>query len=117
MSFLTEFAAVLAQASSPKGGGNFFASLLPLMLIVLVMYLLLIRPQAKRQREHRRMVSELKPGDEVVTAGGLHGSIAGIREKQHTLLVKITDNVKVEVDRSSVTRVKSVGERTGRTSD
>lgn len=104
----------MAQESAPRGGG-FIGSLLPLMLIVLVMYMFLIRPQTKRQREHRRMVSELKPGDEIVTSGGMHGSIAGIREKKRTLLVKISDNVKVEIDLTSVARVKSMEERTGRT--
>lgn len=117
MNTLFYFGAILAQASSPKGGGNFLTSLFPLILIVVVMYLLLIRPQQKRQREHRRMVSELKPGDEIVTSGGMHGSIAGIREKQQTLLVKIADNVKVEVDRASVGRVKRAEEKIGRTGD
>lgn len=112
MNFSFHWGTILAQASPQQGGGSFFASLLPILLIVLVMYLLLIRPQAKRQREHRRMLSTLKPGDEIVTAGGLHGSIAGIREKQHTLLVRIADNVKVEVDVGSVARVKTIEERT-----
>ena len=116
MFFLSELGAVLAQASKP-GGGNFMGSLFPLILIVLVMYFLLIRPQSKRRKEHSRMISELKPGDEVVTAGGVHGSVAGIREKQQTLLVRIADNVKVEVDRSSIGRVKSEQEKVGRTSD
>jgi preprotein translocase subunit YajC len=115
MFFLSEFGAVIAQASKP--GGNFLGSLFPLILIVLVMYLLLIRPQSKRQKQHRQMISELKPGDEVVTAGGVHGSIAGIREKQQTLLIRIADNVKIEVDRSSIGRVKTEQEKVGRTSD
>ncbi|MBU1935901.1 preprotein translocase subunit YajC [bacterium] len=115
MFFLSELGAVLAQASKP--GGNFLGSLFPLILIVLVMYLLLIRPQSKRQKQHRQMISELKPGDEVVTSGGVHGSIAGIREKQQTLLVKIADNVKIEVDRASIGRVKTEQEKVGRTSD
>jgi preprotein translocase subunit YajC len=112
MSFLSHWGIVLAQSTSPQGSGNFLASLLPLFLIVVVMYFLLIRPQTKRQKEQRRMLSALKPGDEIVTAGGLHGSIAGIREKQHTLLVRIAENVKVEVDIGSVARVKSLEERT-----
>ena len=112
MIFSSSMKLILAQASSPQGSGNLFASLLPLILIVVVMYLLLIRPQTKRQREHRRLLAALKPGDEIVTAGGLHGSIAGIREKQHTLLVRIAENVKVEVDLVSVTRVKTIEERT-----
>ncbi|MFH1010874.1 MAG: preprotein translocase subunit YajC [bacterium] len=112
MNFSFHWGMILAQASSQQGSGSFFASLLPILLIVLVMYLLLIRPQAKRQKEHRRMLSTLKAGDEIVTAGGMHGSIAGIREKQHTLLVRIADNVKVEIDLSSVARVKNIEERT-----
>ena len=112
MNFLSHWGIILAQASSPQGSGNLFASLLPLLLIVVVMYFLLIRPQTKRQREQRRMLASLKPGDEIVTTGGLHGSIAGIREKQHTLLVRIADNVKVEIDLAGVARVKSIEERT-----
>jgi len=112
MNFSFHWGMILAQASQQQGSGNFFASLLPILLIVLVMYLLLIRPQAKRQKDHRRMLSALKAGDEIVTAGGLHGTIAGIREKQHTLLVRIADNVKVEIDLGSVARVKTLEERT-----
>jgi len=112
MNFLSHWGIILAQASSPQGSGNLFASLLPLLLIVVVMYFLLIRPQTKRQREQRRMLASLKPGDEIITAGGLHGSIVGIREKQHTLLVRIAENVKVEIDLAGVARVKSIEERT-----
>ncbi len=115
MFFISELGAVLAQATKP--GGNFLGSLFPLILIVVVMYFLLIRPQSKRRKEHSKMISEIKPGDEIVTAGGMHGSVAGIREKQQTLLVRIADNVKVEVDRSSIGRVKSDQEKVGRTSD
>lgn len=112
MTSLFHWGMILAQSTSPQGSGNLFASLLPLILIVVVMYFLLIRPQTRRQKEQRRMLSALKPGDEIVTAGGLHGTIAGIREKQHTLLVRIAENVKVEVDLVAVSRVKSLEERT-----
>ena len=74
-----------------------------LILLFAVFYFLLIRPQQQRQKKQKAMVASIEKGDKVVTAGGIHGLVTGV--KDNTLVVKIADNVKVEVNRSSVSRV------------
>ena len=90
-----------AQAAAPAGGAAGLASFLPLILIFVIMYFLMIRPQQKRAKEHRAMVEALKKGDEVVTQGGLVGKITAVREGE--LEVEIAQGVKVRVIRATVT--------------
>jgi preprotein translocase subunit YajC len=87
--------------ASPQGG-NPILGFLPLFLIILVMYFLILRPQAKKQKEQRAMLDGLQKGDRILTAGGIVGTIAGIKEKEGLLIVKIADNVKIELTRNSV---------------
>lgn len=86
-------------------GGSSFGLFLPMILIFVIMYFLIFRPQAKKQKQHQKMVSELKKGDKVVTAGGIHGTIAGIKDKEQILIVEIDNNVKVRLSKNSVARV------------
>jgi len=79
--------------------------LLPFLLIFVIFYFLILRPQSKQQKERAKMIGQLKQGDSVVTIGGVHGTIAGIREKDNTLIIKVADNLKLTVDRSAVNRV------------
>lgn len=100
------YAADLAYASAfPPSGGA--ASIIPQLLffaaIFAIFYFLLIRPQQKQRRDRERMLGALKKGDRVVTTGGLHGTIVGLNE--HSVILKIADQVKVEVDRAAVGRV------------
>ena len=97
----------LAQAQSaapqqmPGGGiGSFFV---PLIFIFIIMYFLLFRPQKKRQQEQQRLVAALKTGDRVVTNAGIHGLIANVKET--TVMLKVADNVKIEVEKSAVANV------------
>ncbi|WP_374634473.1 preprotein translocase subunit YajC [Paracoccus sp. (in: a-proteobacteria)] len=90
-----------AQAAAPAGGVASLGSFLPLVLIFVIMYFLMIRPQQKRMKEHRAMVEALKKGDEVVTQGGLVGKITAVRDGE--LEVEIAAGVKVRVIRSTVT--------------
>ncbi|MBP8931702.1 MAG: preprotein translocase subunit YajC [Paracoccus sp.] len=90
-----------AQAAGGAGGAAGLASFLPLVLIFVIMYFLMIRPQQKRMKEHRAMVEALKKGDEVVTQGGLVGKITAVRDSE--LEVEIAPGVKVRVIRSTVT--------------
>jgi preprotein translocase subunit YajC len=76
--------------------------LLPLLFLV-VLYLLLIRPQQKRQKEHRQLVQNLSLGDDVVTVGGLHGRVADLTEE--TMDLEVTDGVHLRFQRSSIARV------------
>jgi preprotein translocase subunit YajC len=83
--------------------------LVPMLLIFGVMYLLVIRPQSKRQKETQKMLSELKKGDEVVTTGGIIGRISGIKDTEITLLV--SEGVRIRIQRSAVTgRLKTSSE-------
>jgi len=75
------------------------------LLIFLVMYFLMIRPQSKKQKEHRTMMDSLKKGDRILTAGGIIGTIAGIKEKENILIVKIAENIKIELSRGSVAQL------------
>jgi len=93
---------------APGGGGgqgNPLIGFLPLVLIILVMYFLMIRPQAKKQKAHKAMLEQLQKGDRILTSGGIIGTVAGIKESEGLLIVKIADNVKVELSKGSVAQV------------
>ncbi|MBU3911881.1 MAG: preprotein translocase subunit YajC [Candidatus Omnitrophica bacterium] len=83
---------------------NTIASLLPIIFIFGIFYFLLIRPQQKKQKEHNKMVSELKKNDEVVTNGGLHGTVVNV--KDDTIILKVDENVKVEINKTAVAYLK-----------
>ena len=91
-----------APGTQPQPGGlaQGFASFMPIILMFVIMYLLLIRPQQKKAKEHRELLSQLKTGDAVVTNGGIYGVISGVKDR--TLMLKIAPNVEVEVARAAV---------------
>ena len=94
----------LAQtAGSPAGGAFDIVSLLPLVLIFVVFYFLLIRPQQKKMRDHREVIASLKRGDKVITGGGIVGTIVKSDEGKAVVTVEIAQNVRVEVVRSTIT--------------
>lgn len=74
-----------------------------MVLMFIMMYFLLIRPQRQRQKEHEKLISNVKVGDHVVMNGGEHGIITSTKEK--TVMVKLADNVKVEYERSAIASV------------
>lgn len=86
---------------------NPVVNLFPILLIFLVMYFLLIRPQMKQQRQLAQMQSKLKKNDEVVTTGGLHGTVVNVKER--TVTLRVDDNVRLEVDKSAVARLVKEG--------
>ena len=94
-----------AMGAPPAGGGepSPIASLLPFALMFLVLYLLILRPQMKKQKQQQQMIDELEKGDQVVTSGGIHGLIQNI--KDDIIVLKIAENVKIELSRSAVSRV------------
>ncbi len=101
------FMFVLAMAgSSQQGGqgGNPIGALLPIILIFGIMYLLIFRPQAKKQKEHKKMLESVEKGDNIVTIGGIYGTVVGLKKDNTVMIVKIADNVKVEMTRSSIAR-------------
>lgn len=90
--------------ANPDGAGpSPFSMLLPLLGMLAIFYFLLIRPQQKRQKETQKMINALKKGDKVITASGLIGSVAGLRDD--VVVVKIADNVKVEMLKNAITAV------------
>tara|TARA_B000000437_G_C11454479_1_gene227784 strand:+ start:83 stop:388 length:306 start_codon:yes stop_codon:yes gene_type:complete len=93
------------MGAPPAGGGepSPIASLLPFALMFLVLYLLILRPQMKKQKQQQQMIDELEKGDQVVTSGGIHGLIQNI--KDDIIVLKIAENVKIELSRSAVSRV------------
>mgnify|MGYP002637621043 CR=1 FL=1 len=93
-----------AQAA---GGAESLMSLLPLVLIFVVFYFLLIRPQSKRQKEHKEMVAAVKAGDEVATAGGLLGKVTEVKE--NFVKVELADNLVVAVQKHTLSTVLPKG--------
>ena len=83
------------------------AQLLPFLLIFAVMYFLLIRPQMNQQKEMSQMQSKLKKNDEVVTTGGIHGTVVNVKESVVTL--RVDDNVRMDVDKDSISRLVKEG--------
>jgi preprotein translocase subunit YajC len=94
-----------AMGGLPGGGGGAggLGSFLPLILMFVVFYFLLIWPQQKKAKAHRAVLANLKKGDEVVTSGGLYGSITGITDTVVTL--EIAEKVRIKVSRSSIAGV------------
>ncbi|MCQ2240727.1 preprotein translocase subunit YajC [Treponema sp.] len=96
------FNALLLQAApQPAAGG--FGMIMPLVLIVGIMYLFMIRPQQKKQKETQKMLDALKKGDKVVTIGGIHGTVASTKE--NTVVLKVDDNTKIEFNRTAIATV------------
>ncbi|MGH8175333.1 MAG: preprotein translocase subunit YajC [Steroidobacter sp.] len=96
-----------AQAQGASGQPSALMQFLPLVLIFIVFYFLLIRPQTKRAKEHRAMVAALETGAEVVTSGGILGKVTELGEQY--LTVEIAEGVKVKVQRHTVTQVLPKG--------
>jgi preprotein translocase subunit YajC len=93
-----------AQDATPQGG---LMSFLPLIIIFIIFYFLLIRPQMKRAKEHRKLVADLAVGDEVVTTGGLLGRISKVGES--FLTVEVADNLQIKLQRHAVASVVPKG--------
>jgi len=98
---------ILAQAQGasppPVPGGGIGSFFVPLIFIFVIMYFVMIRPQKKRQQQQQQLIASLKTGDRVVTNAGIHGLISNVKE--NTVLVKVADNVKIEMDKSAITNV------------
>jgi preprotein translocase subunit YajC len=93
-----------AMASNPNAQqGNPYSGIIMLVIMFAIFYFLLIRPQQKRAKEHRQLIESLKVGDQVVTAGGIHGKIAAVQESVVT--VEVAAGVKIKLNRSSIVSV------------
>lgn len=95
-------------AGGAAGGAEMLMQFLPLVLIFVVFYFLLIRPQQKKAKEHRAMLEAVRRGDRVVTGGGIVGTVT--KSADDELIVEIAENVRVRVLRGSITAVLAKGE-------
>jgi preprotein translocase subunit YajC len=97
---------LLAQCEPQgEGGGSPWSGIWMIALIFIIFYFLLIRPQQKKQKEHQRMLEAIKKGDRVVTSGGIYGTVVGV--KDNVVVLKIAENVKIEVAKSAVSHIIS----------
>ncbi len=98
---LAFFAQTAAQPQQATGA----LIMLPMYLIIFaVFYIFLIRPQKKKEAEHAQLLGQLKKNDQVITSGGIHGTVVNVKDS--SIIIKIDDNVKVEFQKSSVSIVK-----------
>lgn len=79
---------------------NPIINLFPLVLIFVIFYFLLIRPQKAKEKEHQKMIANLNKNDEIVTSSGIHGTIVNVKDK--TVILRIDDNVKIEIDKNCI---------------
>jgi preprotein translocase subunit YajC len=105
--FISEAFAQAAPAAAASDTQSSLLSLLPLVLMFVVLYFIMIRPQMKRQKEHKTMVEALAKGDEVVTAGGMLGRVSKMGETY--LHIEVANGVELQVQRSSVVQVLPKG--------
>lgn len=96
-----------AQGAAPAGQGDLLTSLLPLALIFVVFYFFLIRPQSKRQKEHKEMVAKVETGDEIITGGGVLGKVTGLGEQ--FIEIEIASGVRVKIQRHTISAVMPKG--------
>ena len=97
-----------ADAAAPSGMAS-LAQFVPLIIIFVVFYFLLIRPQQKKAKEHQNYLANLKKGDKIITGGGIYGQIVGLTDKAVTL--EIAENVRIKVSRSAIAGSASDSEK------
>ena len=86
------------QAANP------IMNLVPLILIFVIFYFMLIRPQRNKDKEHQKMLGNLNKNDEIVTSSGIHGTIVNVKDK--TIILRVDDNVKIELEKNCVAFIK-----------
>ena len=91
---------ILAQA---EGSPNPLAGMWPILLMFAAMYFLIIAPQRKKQKQHQKMITELQSGAEVVTSGGIYGTVTNVKDDR--FVVRIAENTKIEVTKGSIASV------------
>ncbi|MEL6980101.1 MAG: preprotein translocase subunit YajC [Pseudomonadota bacterium] len=101
------FTPAYAQAAGAPAGPSIIEFLLPFVLIFVIMYFLIIRPQQRRLKEHNAMLEALRRGDEVITSGGLIAKITKVKEGEDEIEAEIADGVRVRMVRSTVASVAS----------
>ena len=108
MFFVTQ---ALAATPAPGVGGLLggpIGSLMPIVLIFVIMYFLILRPQQQRQRQHREMIANVRRGDTIVTSGGLIGKVAKVDETE--IQIEVAENTRVRIMRGMISEVRAKGE-------
>ena len=93
----------LASAAAPGGSAAFFIQILPLLFVFIIFYVLMIRPQQRRMKEHAATIAAVQKGDEVITAGGIRGKVTKVSDDEAE--VEIAQGVKVRVVKSTLSNV------------
>jgi len=101
---LMQLPLMMGPSTTEAGNPPTWVSLLPLVILFVLMYFVLLRPQMRRQKETEKLISSVKTGDRVVAAGGICGTVANLKDQ--IVVLKVADNVKIEVLRSSITSVE-----------
>jgi preprotein translocase subunit YajC len=99
-----------AQGAPAAGGGDIFLQLVPFVLIFVIMWFLIIRPQQRRVKQHQEMVKNVRRGDTVVTSGGIIGKVTKVADEASDVEVEIAEGVKVKVARTMISEVRAKGE-------
>ena len=94
---------LLAAAAAPSGGTSFFIQTIPLVLVFVILWFLMIRPQQRRAKEHQAQIAAVKKGDRVVTGGGLIGKVIKVGDSE--VEVELGPNMRVMVVKSTLTQV------------
>ncbi len=100
MFFSALFAFSLQAQPAARPQGSFLTAMIPFILVFVIFYFLLIRPQRMKQKKHQEMVELLKPGDKIITAGGIHGTVMGVQKDRIEL--KVASNVKIDIAKNSI---------------
>ena len=95
---------------APAGGGDVFLQLVPFILIFIIMYFLIIRPQQRRVKAHQEMVKNVRRGDTVVTSGGIVGKVTKVTEEGADIEIEIAEGVRVKLARGMISDVRSKSE-------
>ncbi len=99
---------IFAMGPTGSEGGSIGGLLIPLIGMLAIFYFLLIRPQQKKQRDLQQMIAALRKGDKILTTGGMYGTVVSVKE--HIVVLKIAENVKIEVVKNAVASIVEKGE-------
>ena len=99
----------IAQAAPAPSGGGLKDMLVPMLIVFAIFYFMLLRPQQRKEKERKQMINDLKTGARVLFSGGIMGTVTNV--KDHSFIIKIAENVKVEVARGAVSRILEKGEK------
>jgi len=97
-------------AAVGAGGSDFLLQLMPILLMIVIFYFLLFRPQQQRMKTHREMVANIRRGDTVVTGGGIVGKVSRVKDDSAEVEVEIAENTRIRIMRATITEVRAKNE-------